>query len=654
MHPSDLDLDIVDGALSAVPHSFTITRPSSPSPSMDFSIISPPSPGPDHNNFSDIFAFSSRGPSSSSASFFPSATRHRRFHTVHSSSYALPQISSSKSMRALFPRIWDALSSPARKGKGKGFYGEPYTLGADCSYADLQPLDGEEGELIDDEACFMDGDGPLPSGIDILALLPPELSVHILRYLDLPSIISCQGVSHTWRVLADDSAVWRELFHRRAGWGIDLERALARGWSPESLSVYPTVSRSSRHDSIATNEEGASSRPIHNLGAVQRCFSLAPSPWSPELTYSTLSDKPFTSTPSQTTPLSLPWCAIYAARATLDQRWAVPSLPLSATSPSAGSSAFKPHATWIAGHADSVYCLEFDSARIITGSRDQTIKVWDLAGGQCVGTFKGHKGSVLCLKFEHDWDVVRAGDETGGRKKGFMVSGSSDRTVCVWDMWYGKHGEVCAKVTAVLRGHMGGVLDLRIDRQYIVSCSKDAVIHVWNRETLELHRTLVGHEGPVNAVGLQDGRVVSASGDGKMILWDIESGTRLRTFEGHERGLACIEFKDDYIVSGSNDCKIKVWSASTGECLRTLVGHDALVRALSFDPVSGRLVSASYDKTVRVWDLRSGRMVRLFRQFHVSHIFDVKFDSRRIVSTSHDQKIVVLDFAHDLNAGLFT
>jgi WD40 repeat protein len=66
--------------------------------------------------------------------------------------------------------------------------------------------------------------------------------------------------------------------------------------------------------------------------------------------------------------------------------------------------------------------------------------------------------------------------------------------------------------------------------------------------------------------------------------------------------------QDDLIVSGSNDCKIKVWSASTGDCLRTLVGHEALVRALSFDPRSGRLVSASYDKTVKLWDLGSGAL----------------------------------------------
>jgi F-box and WD-40 domain protein 1/11 len=73
--------------------------------------------------------------------------------------------------------------------------------------------------------------------------------------------------------------------------------------------------------------------------------------------------------------------------------------------------------------------------------------------------------------------------------------------------------------------------------------SKDTLIRVWDRRTLEVYCTLRGHDGPVNAVGLEDGRVVSASGDGTMMLWDIASRTRIRTFEGHDRGLACIEFK---------------------------------------------------------------------------------------------------------------
>jgi F-box and WD-40 domain protein 1/11 len=63
--------------------------------------------------------------------------------------------------------------------------------------------------------------------------------------------------------------------------------------------------------------------------------------------------------------------------------------------------------------ANSVYCLEFDSKILITGSRDKTIKIWHLQTHKLIETKTGHDGSVLCLKFDS--------------RTGFMVSGSSDR-----------------------------------------------------------------------------------------------------------------------------------------------------------------------------------------------------------------------------------
>jgi F-box and WD-40 domain protein 1/11 len=128
--------------------------------------------------------------------------------------------------------------------------------------------------------------------------------------------------------------------------------------------------------------------------------------------------------------------------------------------------------------------LEFDSRYILTGSRDRSIKVWELQSGRCVGTFVGgeggHKGSVLCLKFEKEWWRRDRGMGKGKgrrkRKKGFLVSGSSDCSVCVWDLWEEDVGsgapegvEVKAEVRRVLRGHSGGVLDLRICERWIVS-----------------------------------------------------------------------------------------------------------------------------------------------------------------------------------------
>ena len=297
--------------------------------------------------------------------------------------------------------------------------------------------------------------------LDFLSRLPPEIAIYLLCFLDLSSIIACQSVSRGWNILANDGAIWRELFYRRQGWGINLERAIARGrpytvsdGSSDGLdsSTPPPDSPVGRHFARRFyNQPTPSSTGLRtdNLDALTR--SAVPkhspphtqSPWSPEHP----TDSFLPSPASVHAPLSLPWRELYERRAALDARW----------------TSVTPNPRYLKGHADSVYCLEFDSQRIITGSRDQTIKAWDIRTGCCLGTFRGHHGSVLCLKFEKDWDI------RGDKKEGFMVSGSSDRKAFVWDIWIGEGGKLCARVRAVLKGHLDGVLDLRVDDQWIVS-----------------------------------------------------------------------------------------------------------------------------------------------------------------------------------------
>jgi F-box and WD-40 domain protein 1/11 len=167
----------------------------------------------------------------------------------------------------------------------------------------------------------------------------------------------------------------------------------------------------------------------------------------------------------------------------------------------------------------SVYCVEFDSQYVVTGSRDRTIKVWSLKTGQMLGTFQdAHRGSVLCLKFEKDWalgggsgvgvDNVNVNSDSNSNydaygdhddndsteprpPKGLLVSGSSDCSICVWEMELGDvlpngEREVRARVKATLEGHEGGVLDIRMDEKWIVSWS---VINSFSRLILELNET---------------------------------------------------------------------------------------------------------------------------------------------------------------------
>ncbi|KAI8636712.1 WD40-repeat-containing domain protein [Parasitella parasitica] len=316
--------------------------------------------------------------------------------------------------------------------------------------------------------------------------------------------------------------------------------------------------------------------------------------------------------PQHIYPHQLDWYQLYKQRHILDSRW--------------NNGHVATH--YLIGHIDSVYCLQFDKQKIITGSRDRTIKFWDLSTYQCMQTLTGHEGSVLCLSYnEH-----------------IMVSGSSDTTLIVWNM---KTFQPIMR----LRGHSAGVLDVCFDDRFIISCSKDKTIRIWDINTGRLLRSILAHRGPVNAIQLEGNKLVSASGDALIKMWDITTGECLRKYAGHTRGLACVRYDGTKIVSGSNDKTIKVWDAESGNCLMSCEGHTDLVRTLSFD--KDRIVSASYDQSIRVWDIKTGACLLNFQSGHTSWVFDVHFDSTRIVSASQDQRVLVMDFTTGLDTQFF-
>ncbi|KAI8146416.1 WD40-repeat-containing domain protein [Fennellomyces sp. T-0311] len=284
---------------------------------------------------------------------------------------------------------------------------------------------------------------------------------------------------------------------------------------------------------------------------------------------------------------------------------------------------------FLIGHRHGVYCLQFDQEKIVTGSRDRTIKFWDMTTYQCVRTLQGHQGSVLCLKYNKD----------------IMVSGSSDNTVIVWDMR-------TLQIIRRLEGHEGGVLDVCFDHRYIVSCSKDATIRIWDIVSGALVRVIRDHGGPVNTLQLCGDQIVSGSGDATVRMWNITTGTCVRKFDGHMHGVACVRYDGSQIVSGSNDRTIKVWDAETGKCTMTLAGHTDLIRTLQF--ADDKIISAGYDQTIRVWDMRTGACLLNFQSAQSSWIFNVQFDKNRIISVRHDCKIHVMNFAEGLDTRYIT
>ncbi|KAL1849339.1 hypothetical protein Daus18300_013312 [Diaporthe australafricana] len=327
---------------------------------------------------------------------------------------------------------------------------------------------------------------------------------------------------------------------------------------------------------------------------------------------------------------------------------------------------------YLNGHSDSIYCLQFDEQKIITGSRDKTIRIWDMHTLACklvigppevvkddallydedgnpthsathephtgvhaeqnrttsvpttVSFQTHHKASILCLQYDDN----------------ILVTGSSDASCIVYDVNGGY------RPVRRLRHHTAAVLDLCFDDKHIVTCSKDISICVWDRETGQLLKQLRGHSGPVNAVQMRGNTVVSCSGDFRVKLWNIDTGKQIREFQGHTKGLACSQFSEDgrYVASAGNDKVIRIWDANTGECLQEMKAHESLVRSLHIDSVSGRLISGSYDTDIKVFDMETGRQLLDFPRWHASWVLSAKSDYRRIVSTGQDPKILVMDF----------
>lgn len=311
--------------------------------------------------------------------------------------------------------------------------------------------------------------------------------------------------------------------------------------------------------------------------------------------------------------------------------------------------------------------------KIITGSRDKTIRVWDMRSytcrliigppdvvqdpnimfdqngkprhfalmpgpsatdeeRQCIPPTASfdiyHNASILCLQYD----------------KEILVTGSSDSTCIVYNINEGYRS------TMRLQHHTAAVLDLAFDDRYIVTCSKDVSICVWDRKTGAMLKQLKAHIGPVNAVQMRGNTIVSCSGDFKVKLWNIDTGKNIREFAGHTKGLACSQFSDDskYIASAGNDKIIRIWDANTGECLEKIGAHENLVRSLHIDSVSGRLISGSYDQDIKVFEMATGRLLLDFPKWHSSWVLAAKSDYRRIISTGQDPKILIMDFGMDI------
>ncbi|XP_014328947.2 F-box/WD repeat-containing protein 7-like [Xiphophorus maculatus] len=289
----------------------------------------------------------------------------------------------------------------------------------------------------------------------------------------------------------------------------------------------------------------------------------------------------------------------------------------------------------LTGHSGGVWCSQMAGATVISGSTDRTLRVWDAESGECVHALYGHTSTVRCMHLH------------GER----VVSGSRDTTLRVWDVSTGR----CEHV---LTGHVAAVRCVQYDGRRVVSGGYDYMVKVWDPETEVCLHTLQGHTNRVYSLQFDGVFVVSGSLDTSIRVWDVETGGCVHTLTGHQSLTSGMELRDNILVSGNADSTVRVWDVRTGQCLHTLQGpnkHQSAVTCLQF--CRGLVLSSSDDGTVKLWDLRTGAWLRdvvaLQSRGSGGVVWRIRASDTRLVCAAgsrngtEETKLLVLDFDLD-------
>lgn len=251
----------------------------------------------------------------------------------------------------------------------------------------------------------------------------------------------------------------------------------------------------------------------------------------------------------------------------------------------------------IRAHKDNITAVDFDApfGTMVTAALDDTVRVWDLNAGRCMGRLEGHTASVRTLQVEDN----------------ILATGSMDATIRLWDLsraQYDPHG-----------GHFGK----DDDEDAIAFEAPDDHIEPpeGSMDDCPLY-TLQAHVDEITALHFRGDVLVSGSADKTIRHWDLERGRCVQTLDVMWAAAATMTTTDstwrptgrssnssaDFVgalqvfetalACGTADGMVRLWDLRSGQVHRSLVGHTGAVTCLQFDDV--HLVTGSLDRSIRV------------------------------------------------------
>ncbi|PSR83028.1 hypothetical protein PHLCEN_2v5832 [Hermanssonia centrifuga] len=177
-----------------------------------------------------------------------------------------------------------------------------------------------------------------------------------------------------------------------------------------------------------------------------------------------------------------------------------------------------------------------------------------------------------------------------------------------------------APASYTLSGHRGVVAKVAFHPTFnlIASASEDATVKIWDWETGEFERTLKGHIKNVNDLDFDSkgNLLVTCSSDLFVKIWDAQNDWKnTKTFPGHEHTVSSVRFMpgDQQVVSASRDRSIRIFDVASTHLVRTITGHSDWVRCAVPSDDGKMIASCSSDHTARLIDPLTGETKMEFR-----------------------------------------